>query len=371
MIFLGAGASKAFELKTLQDLTNILVTKMKELGHEKTILDIIEAMKKFDLTPDFENIYTTLEALSNPQEGIKKSGGLAAYIAHKTNYELQKEPKVVTQYKEILSDFRELIYRECSVSKGIIEKKGMIFDHLFNAYNGYESRYLSTLMGGNGDYKTVGIDSTIVTTNYDVVMELYHRSKEKWLANGFRQSRGLYTSELDFSEYARYDTAHWLIKLHGSIWQFKLDNGKIIQTIAQPDSLPLKISIGEKMMIYPIGEKPILQQPYFSFYNAFREQPWETLVVIGYSFRDEPVNTAIIDRLTQRPPPKKKLIVVDPDAENVVKNLGLLPEAIDQRIIRINQPFEDNAGLFERISLAVESKDWNQFQESLERTNKI
>ena len=61
MIFLGAGASKIFGLKTLQDLTDDLVSLMRKKGHSKTINEILKALKKFQLTPDFENIYTTLK----------------------------------------------------------------------------------------------------------------------------------------------------------------------------------------------------------------------------------------------------------------------------------------------------------------------
>lgn len=56
MIFLGAGASKVFGLKTLQDMTEELIAKMREKGHGEAIDSIIMSLKQFDITPDFESI---------------------------------------------------------------------------------------------------------------------------------------------------------------------------------------------------------------------------------------------------------------------------------------------------------------------------
>ena len=46
-------------------------------------------------------------------------------------------------------------------------------------------------------------------------------------------------------------------------------------------------------------------------------QIWDKLVAIGYSFRDEPVNTAILENLKRTK--TSILIVIDPDAEEVIK----------------------------------------------------
>ena len=364
MILLGAGASKFFGLKTLQDLTTDVVERMKEIGHEKAILDIIDAMKKYGLNPDFENIYTTLEALSNPLMAIKRNGGLAAYIAFRTKYDIQEDTEGSNQYETVLSDLRKLIYKECSISRNAIGTIENTFDQLFQVCSQPEYRDMYHITGVDGQRIQVGIGQTIVTTNYDVAVELYNRKKERPFANGFKQT-SVYSSELDFTDYGRNAKKDWLIKLHGSIWQFKMDDGRIIQTFANPDTLPLQISVGEQMMIYPVGEKPILQQPYFTFYNLFRDQPWHTLIAIGYSFRDVPVNIAIMDRLTSRPPPKTKLIVVNPHAESVLKNLGPLTEEIAQKIVRINEPFRDDAKLFAKMNVAISCEDWSDFQKRL------
>jgi hypothetical protein len=125
-------------------------------------------------------------------------------------------------------------------------------------------------------------------------------------------------------------------------------------------------------MIYPIGEKPILQEPYFSFYSIFKEQPWEVMIAIGYSFRDELINTAIVERLNEglAKKPRVKLIVVNPTAQDVIKNLGQVITPLDQSVIRIDAPLEDNEDLFEMISCALDCSGWNDYQERRSVTGK-
>jgi hypothetical protein len=367
MIFLGAGASKVFGVKTMQNLTDDLVKKLKDKGHGETIDDIINSLKAFRITPDFENIYMTLEALVNLIEGVKRSGGLTAYIATKRGLESIKGHP---EFQDILADFRSLIYNECSIPRGVMKTKISLFDKLFEAiekgsrsYGIYDGRFFISKTGVAGGGETFPIGNTIVTTNYDMAVELYHRWKNLPLVDGFRQTRGEYIKTLAFGEYAQQKSQRWLIKLHGSIWQFKQDS-RIIQTIAAPDSLPLDISVGEQMMIYPVGEKPILREPYFSFYCLFKEQLWRVLIAIGYSFRDEPVNTAILERLNSQEP-RLTLIVVNPHADDMVKNLGSLSPAVQERIIRINEPFRDHDDLFTKITTVIGSKGYGDYKSKI------
>ena len=82
LILLGAGASKPFGLKTLQDLTSDIIEHMRNKGYDEIIDKILEAFTKFGLTPDFENVYTVLEALVDPHRGVQLNGPFSAFIAH-------------------------------------------------------------------------------------------------------------------------------------------------------------------------------------------------------------------------------------------------------------------------------------------------
>jgi hypothetical protein len=85
-------------------------------------------------------------------------------------------------------------------------------------------------------------------------------------------------------------------------------------------------------------------------------------VAIGYSFRDDPINIAIMERMRSAPPPPSKLIIVNKNAEEAVKNFAPPNAEIDDRIIRINMPFEDNDILFDKIYMAMGCKTWKEFQ---------
>lgn len=96
---------------------------------------------------------------------------------------------------------------------------------------------------------------------------------------------------------------------------------KIVKTMIDPHSsnLPFTINVEREMMIYPTKEKDILVQPYFTFFSAFKRIRWSKLLVIGYSFRDEPINTAILENMQDID--NSQLIVINPKADDVIENL--------------------------------------------------
>lgn len=362
MIFLGAGASEILGIKTMQGLTNHLVNTMRELGHGGTIDTIIQGLNRFNLTPDFESIYTILEALVEPKQAVKNSGPFAAYIAY--NCKGFEEIKARKEFEEVLLAFRQLIYDSCTLKPGVIEKNKTVFDKLFQtcAPSG-EKRKLSTMTGFNSSSHTgVDVGRTIVTTNYDMSMELYHRLLQITLIDGFKPTNDPFVKEFDPTYYSGHERNlehRWLIKLHGSIWQFKQEN-RIIKTIEDPKKSSLNIRIDEQMMIYPVGEKPILRNPYYAFYEIFKEQTWNRIIVIGYSFRDDPVNIAILEGLEKSK--NATLIVVNPNAEKVLENLGPWAKTFNERIIRIPKKLGDES-MFKKLEIALKVDSWTRYQE--------
>lgn len=364
MIFLGAGASEVLGIKTMQDLTNDLVNAMRDLGHGEMVDNTIQSLRKFNLTPDFESIYTALEALVSPEQAVKNSGPFAAYIAYICRG--FEEIKAHGEFEEVLFKFRRLIYDSCTIESGVIEKNRSVFDKLFErCAKLQEQRKLSTITGysgGPGAGTLVDVGGTIVTTNYDMSMELYHRLLQRPLIDGFKPTNDPFVKEFDPTYYSGYQNNfqhRWLIKLHGSIWQFKQEN-RIIKTIEDPKKSSLNIKIDEQMMIYPVGEKPILRDPYYAFYEIFKEQRWRKMIVIGYSFRDDPVNIAILEGLEKVK--DATLIVVNPYAERVIKNLGSWAQTFNNRIIRISEKLGDES-MLKKLELAIEVDSWMRYQQ--------
>jgi hypothetical protein len=95
--------------------------------------------------------------------------------------------------------------------------------------------------------------------------------------------------------------------------------------------MPFEIVVGRQMMIYPTRGKDILAQPYFSFFSAFKNIRWSKLLVIGYSFRDEAINTAILENMKDTI--ASQLIVINPNADEAIDNLySNLSERLQEKI---------------------------------------
>lgn len=362
MIFLGAGASKTFGIKTLQEMSQDLTALMVKEGYETLVNEITQKLSRFGVVTDFEGIYTIVEGIADFQHAISYYGPFVAYICPDIS---QARPK--QDYEELSKIFRSYLYNECKkCDPKLIES---VYDKLFATTHGsgiVEKRYGDG--SESGQEPSVNVDYTIATTNYDMIVEFYHRIREQDYADGFRQTKNALVKELDLLTYSR-KIERWLIKLHGSIWQYKYEN-KVFKTHEDPQFLSIPVEIQEEAMIYPTGEKPILRHPYFEFYNVFRIQKWDVLIVIGYSFRDEPVNVAILENMQKQK--DSLMIVIDPEAEKVIQNLGNSAK-LSNRIIRIPKKFGEPT-MFEKLELALKvtraGGNWLRYQER-EREEKL
>jgi len=353
MIFLGAGASKIFGIKTLQEMSMDLVKIMEKKGYGAIVGKITENLQRFGITPDFEAIYTIVEGLTNLRQAVRNSGSLTAYVSKDI-----EEVKPKRDLKELPQLFRDFLYEECKLKPGYHESIESVYDRLFEIMKNsgvHEKRYIAGVEPGKEP--SIGADLTIVTTNYDMIIESYHMMKGQPYADGFKQTleRPL-LKEIDLTTYS-YARRRWLIKLHGCIWQYRY-NDNVFKTNEDPkkiSSFPVKIQ--EQMMIYPTGEKPILQYPYYDFYNIFKTQKWHKLIAIGYSFRDDPVNIAILENLERVE--HSNLIVVNPEPEKAVKNLEVSAKS-NYRIIPVEGEF-GNEEVFKKLEVALKVKSKNRY----------
>ena len=312
MIFLGAGASKELGIKTMQELTEDVVAKLEKRGYGKEAEEIIYSLKEFGIKPDFEAIYSVLEGLGNIKLGVREAGPLTAYVCKRLS-----DIKSIPDSEQILKELRTLIFEECS--KIDRSKLGQVFDPLFQA------RAREGHVGPGYEPLWINVASRIVTTNYDMAVEIYHWTKELPLSDGFHPgiNPSIHTyrpGSIPTGNNADYggNKGKTLFKLHGAIWYFK-QGSRIIQTTMDPKSKDFLTDseIGERIMIYPTKEKPILRKPHYDFFKVFKELIWNFLVVIGYSFR-EPVNTILSEQLQSVT--KSIVFVVNPHAEEIVEN---------------------------------------------------
>jgi SIR2-like protein len=82
------------------------------------------------------------------------------------------------------------------------------------------------------------------------------------------------------------------IKLHGSIDWWLDDSQRVVNSLVGPEN-PFVV-LTERTIIYPIYEKHITRDPFFTLYEYFRRTLFreDIVIVIGYSFRDLTINNA-------------------------------------------------------------------------------
>lgn len=113
---------------------------------------------------------------------------------------------------------------------------------------------------------------------------------------------------LDLEGIRNGDNKPEYIKLHGSIDWWENDDGDIIESY--PRDHPYETLV-RRSIIYPIYEKHVSKDPFFTLYQYFRSQLMikeDLTLVIGYSFRDPSVNNAFMDWLNYKD--NSRLIVV-------------------------------------------------------------
>jgi hypothetical protein len=199
------------------------------------------------------------------------------------------------------------------------------------------------------NFKTYGGEShskilrEIVTLNYDLVIE----NTFPTLGRGVR--RGLKTESLAGDHYVALDEIFWnklhpnekidYLKLHGSIdWRFRDDDGLIVQRdtgIAMSGR-----NATQQNMIYPIFDKKISNQFYFTFYLEFKRilLQSEIYLIIGYSFRDPSVNDAFKFALSKIE--DSRMIVVSTN-QNVIKRVRSIYGSLEGKVDILQSRFGD------------------------------
>lgn len=323
MIFLGAGASKPYNIPTLKEFSEEAILKLLESGHELLIEEIKQSLFEFELELDFEAIYSILTKLINPYKEIQLSDPFIPFIL-KTKDNLPKR----YDFSEVLTELRRFIYEKCSINSENFVEVNRCMSRLMEVTS---RNYCDEYMLGKSN-RNVRINKIYVTTNYDMSLEQYFESRKISINDGYREE-GFPVKNFDplllLDPYINGTRA--VIKLHGSIWQF-LQNNNMIKTKVDPNSspLPYTIEVDQEMMIYPTRQKDILNHQYFPFFQCFKNISWTKLLVIGYSFRDDVINNAILENMRLK---ESQLIIVNPNCDKVLDNLyGSLPEHVEWRI---------------------------------------
>jgi len=329
LLFLGAGASKPFGIPDMNELTNIVINELK--NKHKPIW-IIEEFKKrvenFGMKPDIEAILTCIDALKNPEVGMKNAGAFAAYLSRFSKPKEMHLGKDKEFYENLSRDIREVIRNRCFLpeDENKINNIVKVYDNLFSSLNFNFFHELS-----------------VFTTNYDYCFETYCFERECDFFDGFEPQMGIQT----YVGMDKSDKKLKICKLHGSSNYVITTRNKLIKTdqIVKPGDRVISGKIAKESMIYPTTEKYFSKDPYFSSLRKLREdlvtgvskKEEKIILIVGYSFRDDAINNAFIDALNTPIFRKKHIFLIDPFANSIINNIPEFKKIIEP----INKRFEN------------------------------
>jgi hypothetical protein len=256
------------DLPDLHDLTKEIRKRIdddpfKEIEHVlRQPKDSKDRIRYAYMELDLEIFLTILDSLADPSNAISELGPFAVYL-----YKLLKNKKAIDSIK-IRTEVQGLKEKSVELTAEILgsfdsKKAKALYNELFS---------IGDLNGEikNADGQTVhNIFNYIATTNYDLVVESCvkgHPTRSVYLTHrGFQSIEGQNSQYLDLPSLREKASSVHYLKLHGSLDWWKRDDEKIV--IGSGKSL-----YGEKLIdhiiIYPIYEKYISREPFYSLYTA-------------------------------------------------------------------------------------------------------
>jgi len=279
VLFLGAGASRAFGYPTTLEFVNELRDVLEPL--EK---DILNSILKSPKVSDIEHVLQTLDPIINP-ESIDYLRGV-----------LQGSP-ISMQIFRTEVNWGTFILSCQQLKKSIIAE-------LFSQYEFNRTKLdkiikcftaLDSILCDVNQLKELHV----FTTNYDSVIENYciHCDKQMEFTCGFRTDR---RSERHFwypEELKKWDRSKGakrirLYKLHGSLDWRETADGRIERVSIEEAVSPRTRRYKRNIIIYPAQKNYAVEEPFrrLQKYLADVLNQHDLCLVIGFSFRDPLVN---------------------------------------------------------------------------------
>jgi hypothetical protein len=353
---LGAGASRPFEIPTLKELTHsfpgIIAPDEKAL-----YADIEKALKEaWSDDPDLEAVFTVIDDLSRGAP-LRETGHTATYLSQhlvreKTGKDpgdmgrLSPNPEVVNVAIRLRKKFQEFIKDQCWNTDTV--KLSEICWKYSDLLGKLAQKIGSSNQRTSSDGRTFSFptQTSIYTTNYDLCFEYFmtefiHAPLNLGFIIDQINARQFLPDKIKHLQKLREHDEMKLVKLHGSVDWFIDAEGKITRETSVPTQSFVPRRVVGEMMLYPIQEKGLYREPYFTMLEIFKEELAQTYtwIVIGHKFTD-PI---IRDTFVEASSPDKTIILVLPTATNVkekeLKELKGTFHPIDERFgtVQVNE----------------------------------
>ena len=322
ILFLGAGASKPFEIPTTKGFISLFET---EVGESELYNDVKVGIgeEMFDL----ESLMTVLDDLSKPEPELLRH--ISPYTSRfllrtlrESGMVYYKKAGIGEDAKQMLHRLKKVIRRAClTATRERREAIVKTYDAFFDSADKLVGSH--TLSGR--PQRSYPSQLSIFTTNYDTCVETYFNAKYVDFANGIETRWGYNI----FNVNSYRTSALEIVKLHGSIDLFKKgDDIRHFQTVVEDfESLTTHLGeeYGEEFMVWPIessGAQHAIQSPHLDLYYLFRDRLGKELtkekggvwLIVGFSFRDLTV-TSIMNEVARQIEPAVHLNVILIDTE--------------------------------------------------------
>ena len=315
LIFLGAGASKAFGIPTMQEMVTEFEKTIKKDNKEcfEFYFEIKNTLieKYGSQHVDIESILSVLNGIVS-QITIKELGHYAYYHIQKfckskniTYPEDHPVDEYIDKAKKIEDSLKKYIRKKCD-----IELSNESHDKV------YQKSYLpffNTIDGNKKNYPNhnLTINWKAYTTNYDNIFEgfwdAFESPKDHFVKESSANNYFLLSDELHGDQ--------TFCKLHGSLnWTKEKETGRIIKK--QISGYNIYDTEGD-VMLFPTQQKDLYLHPWFTLFSDLRKglQNQSNWYVVGYSFNDEFIRNVFQEILSYNS--DKRLIIINPIAEKV------------------------------------------------------
>lgn len=328
MLFLGAGASKPMSIDDLSGVT--LKVKESVSPRIRSTIEQLEGVFKENknLTGNFkvdvEVLLTIFNCLHNRKHMLNELGPFVLLMHHFA--ENMDEFKKLEVTAEELKAFEESIlyalnhtidrYNHDQAQK---MRARQLYDDIYNIAIRNDHTFPNAIGG-----KATALFSFVATVNYDLVLEIYGRQTKvpgvpKFFTDrGFVNDNGIQVLDISGIREGAHDPHY--IKLHGSIDWWLTDQQKIVSALTGPDN-PFEVLV-DRTIIYPIYEKYVTKDHFFTLCECFRRRIFkeDIVIVIGYSFRDITINNTFSDWLASKPA-SRLIVAAKGDNQDTIRRI--------------------------------------------------
>ncbi len=304
LIFVGAGASVSLGYPTTVRFNEELPRKIKDNPVYVSLLSLFTTLPANDpegkkiledvgIPPiDIERILWKLKEIKHPLILAQNNNDFWKYF-HSTKVKMSESLK---QIQSLESDIQKQVYESYSSTE--LQRKKMMDTNYW-----LDHSFLERMKQG-------GCNIEIFTTNYDRAIEKsiedYGADYKKPFQEG-AFSNGLKIDEWDTNK--AFTRSIWLTKLHGSInWKY-YDRQQIVESS--------ETYLENNPILYPGFKDKPEGTPFKEFHDYFASSLKEcnSLLAIGFSFRDEYINKLIAENF----PKENYVFILDPQSIQVQK----------------------------------------------------